>query len=111
MYLTNGSDSADTLVGSFMNDEIHGGASADIIIGGKGDDHLFGDGGADILRGGEGRDTLEGGAGDDTYYVGEGDTVFEARQIVVKGKDPGGVDTVMSEAGTFTLPDRVENLT
>lgn len=64
---------------------------------------LTGAAGADALYSPGGRATLAGGAGDDSYWVWEHtDRVVEA---------PGsGVDTVVSFAPRFALPDGVENL-
>lgn len=56
----------------------------------------------DTLMGNEAANRLEGKGGNDTYYVqGSEDTVVEEAK--------GGSDLVIS-AGSFTLPDNVENL-
>ncbi len=54
-----GTDAAETLDGSALNDMIFGDSGADSIVG---------DAGADTIDGGSGNDTIEGGAGDDVIY-------------------------------------------
>lgn len=83
----NGSNGADTILGSrtydyifagggddtvngFMgDDEVHGGGGNDTIMDSGGYDVLYGDGGNDILNGGALDDILWGGAGDDTLIA------------------------------------------
>jgi Ca2+-binding RTX toxin-like protein len=93
-----GTDQADYLVGSLLDDTISGGGGNDTISGGAGvnlihgdggDDRidvtgghsqLFGDDGNDSLSGsylGDGSDTLWGGAGNDTLFVLKGDNVAD----------------------------------
>jgi Ca2+-binding RTX toxin-like protein len=51
LYLIQGSDQAQTLVGNMFNDEIVGGSGNDIIIPGSGSYNvLTGGGGSDVLR-------------------------------------------------------------
>jgi len=59
---------APMLVGTAVNDRIHGHA---------GDDILAGMGGNDVLDGGDGADMLQGGAGDDAYVADGTDTIFD----------------------------------
>jgi Ca2+-binding RTX toxin-like protein len=61
----------DTLEGSNVHDELHGGAGVDLLKGGIGNDDLYGDADADELHGGPGLDGLYGGTGTDKLY-GEG---------------------------------------
>ncbi|MEH1966862.1 cadherin-like domain-containing protein [Nostoc sp.] len=76
--INNGTNFADSLIGSIGNDIINGGNGNDTIKGGAGDDSLFGENGNDVLYGdglmdgGAGNDTLNGGNGDDTLYGGGG---------------------------------------
>ncbi|NEU78557.1 cadherin-like domain-containing protein [Nostoc sp. UIC 10630] len=76
--IKNGTNFADSLIGSIGNDIINGGNGNDTIFGGAGDDSLFGENGNDVLYGdglmdgGAGNDTLNGGNGDDTLYGGGG---------------------------------------
>ena len=67
-------------------------ASGQTIIGNSGNDAIYGVGG----------DTLIGGTGDDTFYVASNDQV-----IVAPG---GGVDTIVTYWGGYTLPANVQNL-
>ena len=66
--------------------------SGQTIVGNSGDDAIYGVGG----------DTLIGGTGDDTFYVKGTDQV-----IVAPG---GGVDTIVTYWGGYTLPSNVQNL-
>jgi len=78
-----------------------GNADANLIRGGAGDD---------ALDGGLGADTLAGGAGNDTYVVDNaGDLIVETDPIT--GADAGGVDTVKTTAGAYSLGSYVEKLT
>jgi Ca2+-binding RTX toxin-like protein len=89
-----GSSYKDLLIGDDGNNELRG-------LGGN--DTLKGGGGADTLYGGVGDDTMVGGFGDDTYYV---DSSFD----VVIEKSGQGIDTVFSDAYSYTLSAFVENL-
>lgn len=64
-----GTDGADTLVGTNLDEWIGGS---------HGDDYLLGSGGNDTLNGQSGNDTTEGGLGNDWHYVDSaGDVVIE----------------------------------
>ncbi|WP_349617119.1 M10 family metallopeptidase C-terminal domain-containing protein [Azotobacter salinestris] len=75
------------IVGSELDDQLHGTLVGEEILGAGGADRLYGYGGADLLDGGAGRDKLSGGEGADTF-------VFSARE-----------DSHRSAAGTFS--DRI----
>ncbi|MEQ1813297.1 MAG: putative Ig domain-containing protein [Candidatus Nitrotoga sp.] len=67
-----GTEGADTLNGTLLND---------YLTGSGGDDLLSGNEGSDVLEGGAGNDTLQGGWGSDTYIynLGNGsDTIVDA---------------------------------
>lgn len=85
------------------DDILNGTDGPDVLEGLEGNDVLYGLAGDDRLDGGPGADSMHGGLGDDTFLVDDlGDTVFE---------NPGeGVDTVLSSAPYFILPDGVEIL-
>jgi Ca2+-binding RTX toxin-like protein len=71
-----------------------GTAAADVLTGSDGNDFFWGKGGADRFIGGH---------GDDTYVISNaGETVVEAAD--------GGIDTVKSWRGSYTLDAHVENL-
>ena len=75
-----------------------GNALANIITGGAGNDAL--DGGLNVT----GSDRLVGGAGNDIYTVNAtSDTLVETAN--------GGLDTVLSKIGTYSLRANFENLT
>ncbi|GAB3758456.1 hypothetical protein GCM10028796_04160 [Ramlibacter monticola] len=96
---------ADTnrLMGGTGNDFLSGARSSDLLYGGSGDDTLSGGDGADLLDGGDGIDRMAGGTGDDTYVLRAGDVLVESA-----GE---GIDTVLSDLGTFTLAPEIENAT
>ena len=115
----NGTEYADTLIGTSGTDFIHAGGGDDTVNGGDGND---------LLDGGAGVDTLTGGAGDNTYVINNiYDQVVEAAS---SGNDTViadihvdnlsiGLDKLFSIAGfsrRFTrpivqTPNNVENLT
>nr|2ML3_A Chain A, Poly(beta-D-mannuronate) C5 epimerase 6 [Azotobacter vinelandii] len=55
------------VVGSDLDDELHGTLGSEQILGGGGADQLYGYAGNDLLDGGAGRDKLSGGEGADTF--------------------------------------------
>jgi VCBS repeat-containing protein len=85
------------------DDVLFGTDGLDVLEGLDGNDALYGLAGDDYLDGGRGADQMYGGLGDDTFVVDDiGDSVFE---------NPGeGIDTVLSSAPYFILPDGVEIL-
>lgn len=76
MAIINGTNIADTLIGTATNDTLSGLKGNDTLDGGKGNDWLSGDAGKDFLIGGTGNDTLEGGTGNDLLTGGAGRDVF-----------------------------------
>ncbi|WP_349617120.1 M10 family metallopeptidase C-terminal domain-containing protein [Azotobacter salinestris] len=58
------------VVGTDLNDELHGTLGSEQILGGGGADRLYGYAGNDVLDGGAGRDKLSGGEGADTFRFG-----------------------------------------
>lgn len=86
-----------------LDDILIGTDGPDVLEGLDGDDALHGFAGDDHLDGGRGADAMHGGLGDDTFVVDDlGDSVLE---------NPGeGIDTVLSAAPYFILPDDVEIL-
>ncbi|PMZ83716.1 MULTISPECIES: nidogen-like domain-containing protein, partial [unclassified Pseudomonas] len=88
----------ENLTGSNYNDRLTGNAAANTLSGGLGSDQLNGAAGADRLIGGD---------GSDLYYVDNaGDIVSESNAVA----STGGIDTVYSYLGAYTLGDNVENL-
>jgi len=74
--LIDGTNKADTIIGSDGDDTIDAGAGDDVVCGAAGDDSIEGGSGNDAIRGDTGDDNLDGGPGMDTV-VGDGgnDTV------------------------------------
>ncbi len=102
-----GSPSNDVLYGREGDDVLRGGSGTDYLAGEGGNDALFGDGGADDLNGGEGDDTLAGGEGDDRLSGGRGADVLagDAGHDVLLGGDgndqlSGGIGDDRLDAGT-----------
>ncbi|WP_158219891.1 calcium-binding protein [Ideonella sp. A 288] len=95
------------LAGSPDPDVLTGDGGPNLLDGGAGNDSLDGLGGNDTLIGGAGTDTLVGGEGDDVFGIDLlADLVTEA---VGAGTDR--VDVGLALAGTYTVPDHVENAT
>jgi Ca2+-binding RTX toxin-like protein len=72
-----------------------------------GNDSLFGTSGNDTIDGLAGSDTMAGLAGDDTYVVNV------PTDVIIENPDEGtdSVKVAYAAAGTFVLPDNVENAT
>ena len=102
----NGTSGDDTLIGTSGDDTIDGGAGNDSLAGNDGSDLLLGGDGNDTLNAWfddfNATDTLDGGLGDDVYFVDDAEDIILA--------DPGGVDTVHIDAGTWTLGEGLDNL-
>jgi uncharacterized delta-60 repeat protein len=76
-----GSDRADTLRGTWLNDVLQGLGGDDVLISGAADfsfgrDRLVGGAGNDRLLSGSGKDRLEGGSGDDFLDSGKSDDLL-----------------------------------
>jgi Ca2+-binding RTX toxin-like protein len=101
-----GDDSITVLATASGNYAIDGGSGNDIMTGGAGIDTLIGGLGNDILNGRGGADSMTGGDGSDLYYVDSAaDVVIETNAIT----STGGIDTVNSYLGAYTLGANVEN--
>lgn len=122
MAILNGTQKADTIIGTAQNDSIFGDNGNDTINGGAGDDHIDGGNGSDILSGGAGNDVIDGGNGQDTavfagkrsdYRILEGlDGAVIVRDL--RSGRPDGEDRLFSVEriqfadGTFKLDDVVQ---
>ncbi|WP_445636281.1 Dystroglycan-type cadherin-like domain-containing protein [Nostoc sp. DSM 114161] len=119
---SNGSNSADNLIGTIGNDIINGGNGNDTIYGGAGNDSLDGGNGNDILYGdglmdgGAGNDTLNGGNGNDTLYGGGGTDYLSggngndllyggAGSDILTGGNGNDIFAFASGEGTDTITD------
>jgi Ca2+-binding RTX toxin-like protein len=95
----------DVIVGSSLNDYLHGVT---------GDDELNGRGGRDFLFGDEGNDTLQGGSNDaDALYGGIGNDRFEvsdARHVVVEAAGEGSDAVISSVSYVLTSASEIEIL-
>jgi Ca2+-binding RTX toxin-like protein len=101
--LTNGTNSADTMSGTWLHDELVGKNGADILIGSMGEDKLYGGGGSDMLYGGMHADTLEGGAlGDFLYGRSFDDSLLgqDGADVLFGGY---GRDTISGGSGNDTM--------
>ncbi|MDO9526029.1 MAG: calcium-binding protein, partial [Gemmobacter sp.] len=134
-----GTDGADSLVGTLVddviwalagddtvsaltgNDSILGGDGNDLLLGGGGNDTIHGNDGNDTILGGLGNDTLYGDAGDDYLHGGSGidmlvggsgnDTfVVDSNGDIVSETAGGGIDTILSTVSRVASAN-VENLT
>ncbi len=83
-----GSNNAETIIGSFRSDEIRALGGNDLLSGGDGDDYIYA---------GTGNDTIDGGAGLDTVFFSGSITSYvitspQGGGLLVSG--PDGVDTL-----------------
>ena len=72
-----GTDRADTLIGTVGDDEIEGEDGNDFVFGGLGDDEIEGGDGRDTLDGGPNNDHIEGDDGRDTLIGGSGNDMLD----------------------------------
>ena len=99
----NGTESAETIIGTSGNDVINGLGGGNSIFGEAGNDFIVGGEGNDVLDSGFDYDHLDGGAGNDAFIINNAlDTVIE--QV------DGGTDTVLSSVD-YLLHLELENLT
>lgn len=99
-----GTNAANTLNGTALDDHILGLGGNDVLNGLAGNDILDGGAGNDTLDGGLGADVMLGGLGNDIYIVDNvGDQVIEAAG--------GGTDTVRTTLQEYGLGANVEHLT
>ncbi len=88
IFLQEGTDGDDLLIGDVGADFLRGRAGNDTLDGGAGNDTLIGgqfnldfeDSGNDVLYGGDGNDSLQGGDGSDIFTGGAGADTFDLRQ-------------------------------
>lgn len=108
--LINGTGSADTLSGTFGDDEIRAGRGADTVFAGAGDDQLFGEKNEDRLYGGLGDDRITGGWQSDRLYGELGDdTLYGDFAVLSNGRGANdrlfggdGDDILFGDAATIT---------
>jgi hypothetical protein len=93
-----GSDNADVINGSPVNDGIGGLLGNDIIFGNDGRDGLTGGAGNDVLFGGLGSDSLSGSEGNDTLIPGPDDAGAEQ-----DSNGGAGNDTIIVLVGETVL--------
>jgi len=91
-----GNDVPTKLTGNALDNQLLGNRYSNILVGGDGND---------TLDGGEGADTMIGGSGNDTYFIDD------YSDIVWENAGGGTADTVISNLGTYTLSQHLENLT
>ncbi|WP_192985248.1 peroxidase family protein [Pseudomonas sp. EggHat1] len=99
-----GTNAANTLNGTALDDHILGLGGNDVLNGLAGNDILDGGAGNDTLDGGLGADVMLGGLGNDIYIVDNlGDQVIEAVGA--------GTDTVRTTLLSYGLGENLEHLT
>ncbi|WP_411878273.1 calcium-binding protein [Polaromonas sp. YR568] len=113
VFVVNGTEGGDYLVGTALADEIqglggndtlYGNDGNDVLDGGAGDDSLQGGDGDDALEGGAGADQLQGNAGSDVYLFGRGagrDSIYDYDQA------GGDVDIIRFDATVAAADIRV----
>ncbi len=101
--LYDGNALGNLFVGTVGDDRAHGLAGNDNLGGGLGNDSLDGGLGNDTLNGGAGDDSMLGGAGNDVFLV---DSALD--QVVELAG--GGLDTVRTALGTYTMANELETL-
>ena len=97
-----GLESYALVMGTGINDRLHGIDTDDVLLAGAGNDEIFAGGGDDLVDGGAGADTLWGDNGNDIYLV---DNVADA----VLERPSEGIDSVEASI-SYILPSEVENL-
>ena len=107
---TGGIQRFENVMGSGLNDLLHGNVLANTVSGGAGDDQLYGWGGDDTLMGGAGNDVLYGGAGNDTVMGGAGDDTYLVEDLgdVIVENGGEGTDTAFVTVNGYTLGNNVE---
>ncbi|SIP98318.1 Hemolysin-type calcium-binding repeat-containing protein [Paracoccus thiocyanatus] len=116
MARIDGTNNSETLVGTFLSDDIYGFGGNDILrgafgadwlygengndqlFGGFQDDRLYGGNGADTLNGDDGDDYFDGGAGADLMRGGSGNDIFDQTSLT---EAPG--DRIFGGAGIDLL--------
>ncbi len=94
-----GTDSAEELRGTALDDRIDGLAGNDVLRGEDGNDLLDGGAGADTLHGGNGNDQLKGGDARDALYGGAGNDTLRGGADIDYLKGDAGSDTYLFSAG------------
>jgi len=89
----------DRILGTDVNDIVHGNAGNDKIVGAAGNDMLRGGQGNDMIAGGDGDDLLLGHKGDDELFGGAGNDVIKGGM---------GADLLMGNAGDDILIGRAD---
>ncbi len=100
-----GNRAANTITGNGGKNDLNGASGNDMLTGLAGNDTLYGGVGNDYLDGGSGIDKMYGGRGNDTYVVDH------ASDQIVEAATRGGVDTIITDVGDWTLDTLFERLT
>ncbi|PRD40218.1 UNVERIFIED_CONTAM: frpA [Trichonephila clavipes] len=98
-----GSEGANRITGTAVEDHIYGAAGADTLSGYRGDDRIWGGGKADRLLGGAGDDTLSGGTGGDTLRGQSGDDRLNGGKGADHLDGGAGADTLVGGDGRDML--------
>ncbi len=100
-----GNRGANTITGNGGKNDLNGASGNDTLTGLAGNDTLYGGVGNDYLDGGSGIDKMYGGRGNDTYVVDH------AIDQIVEAATRGGIDTIITDVGDWTLDTLFERLT
>merc|ERR1712199_55145 len=76
-HIFQGTNGAETIIGSIVNDALRGDGGNDILRAGAGDDVVYGGKGDDVINGGYGNDWLIGGSGADKFFINAGVNIIE----------------------------------
>jgi Ca2+-binding RTX toxin-like protein len=100
-----GSDGADTLLGGPGNDFLSGGSESDYIEGGKGLDTIEGGEGSDIIGGGGDGDVITAGSGNDWVYDSSGHDQINTDEGNDQVYDWSGDDHIITSDGDDSVHD------
>merc|ERR1711907_730430 len=128
-HIFQGTNGAEIIIGSIVNDALRGdggddilraGAGDDVVYAGSGNDVLYGGNGDDVINGGYGNDWLIGGSGADKFFINAGVNIiedFDAKEGVsfvlgkyltnVKWTQDGDNVIVTSDQGVTTILNNV----
>ena len=104
-HIFQGTNGAETIIGSIVNDALREDGGNDILRAGAGDDVVYGGSGDDVLCGGKGDDVVYAGSGNDVLYGGKGDDVINGgygNDWLIGGS---GADKFFINAGVNIIED------
>ena len=119
-HVFKGTNGAETIIGSMVNDALRGdggndilraGAGDDVVYAGSGNDVLYGGKGDDVINGGYGNDWMIGGSGADRFFINAGVNIiedFDAKEgdSFVLGKYLTNVEFVQDSDNVIVVSDQ-----